>query len=335
MNNVIITGIGLISSLTRDPAQYCELVKSGALFYKPTILRKDKQQKTYPAAVIDLDQQNLPPDNNLRKMGRATKFALVAVDDCLKNSELPRELFPDLGILLATQSGEINHIEDYYLSFADDSPASASAFLFPNTVLNSCGGFLSIHFGLKNFNHTFSSRETTGMEALEYACDLIENEQEERVLVVGMEEISTASLMGYQDIGIMADYKNNELTRGLVMAEGSCAMLLESQESAEARNAASYGRITKIFTDPSHVKNKYNCLISGENGYEKIDILENELQHKSGFEVSYAFKKNCGEYFGASGLFGAALACLANTGNTLVTSFDLNGKFCGMEIDHA
>lgn len=333
MHQVAITGIGLICSHTRDPRVYLESISRQEQFYHPQILPNDPHQATYPVAWIDLGKTALPTNSHLRKMGRASKFSLAATQDALIDAGLNDAELASLGMIIATQSGEINHIEDYYLSFGRHNPAQASAFLFPNTVLNVIGGFLSQHFGLKNFCHTLSCRGSSGLDALEMAYTLVTTGRASRVLVIGTDEVSPATLRGYRDIGLLASYEQDKLTSGFSAAEGACALVLESLASAQSRQATIYGLVSPINT-ASAIGTAYDLLISGENGESTTDRYETLLQEQLSFKQKLPFKRYTGEYFGASGVFATALGCLAGQPKTLIDAYDYNGRLHTLEIVH-
>lgn len=332
MEKMCITGIGLITTLTQSVQQYSALILKGQRFYQPARLLRDPHARECPLALIDLDRMKIPEDKNLRKMGRSSVFALAAVRDCLAQVELSPSELAEVGLIVATQSGELNQIEDYFLSFLNQEPGQASPFLFPGTVLNATAGFLSIHFGLKAFIHTFSGRELSGFDVLDYAFSLLALGEMEQILVVGTDELSPALLKGYADIGVLSGSDLRNPTSGLVPAEGACALLLESPSSARTRGARVIAEIDLLTQLPEALPDSCDTLIAGDNGYGPHDIWELDLRQRLCCERVFPFKLWTGEYFAPSACFAMALASQLASQTILTAGFDLRGKFYGARV---
>lgn len=113
----------------------------------------------------------------------------------------------------------------------------------PNNVL----AYSAINFGFKGSNHNLTNHAAGGMQSIIEAYHAIKSGQAQRALVVAY-DIATEpqALFYYQRLGVISskhlkpfDYQHD----GTILAEGSAALILESEESALKRHAKIYAEV--------------------------------------------------------------------------------------------
>jgi len=118
-----------------------------------------------------------------RKMDRFTQFLVAAARLALQDAKL--ELPKNTGAVIATRYGPFNSIEKFLKESMQYGSHLASAFNFPNTVMNMACGMLSISFGLKGPTLTLAG----GLEqAMEQAVEFIKHGRAVVVLAGCVEE---------------------------------------------------------------------------------------------------------------------------------------------------
>lgn len=146
-----------------------------------------------------------------RKMDPFTRYAVAAAKLALQSANLaPPE---ETGVVMATLWGPISTLNEFLLGMAENGLNLASAFLFPNVVINMAAGMISIEFKLKGPSATIVGEAEP---ALRYAADLIENGK------------APVMLAGYVD-------EENEISK--VPLVGSVVYVLESAEHAKRKGA--------------------------------------------------------------------------------------------------
>ena len=155
-----------------------------------------------------------------RKMDFLSRMAVVAARAALKNAGLDDKNMPKdkAGVILATAHGPTSSkkkfIEEVYRYGID----LASAFIFPNTVMNMPAGMISIELGIRGVNFTLVTTGNAFAEAVGYAELLVKTGKVELVLAGSVNESN--------DLTLMFDEKQN----------GAEIVVLESAEHARIRN---------------------------------------------------------------------------------------------------
>jgi 3-oxoacyl-(acyl-carrier-protein) synthase len=85
-----------------------------------------------------------------------------------------------------------------------EGPRFVDATLFPNTVINSPAGFVSIFFGLGGPNTTIADGAASSLAALDYASTLLRRGRADAVLAGGFEELSPWVFLGLHNAGRLA-----------------------------------------------------------------------------------------------------------------------------------
>lgn len=109
--------------------------------------------------------------------------------------------------------------------------------ILPNNVL----AYTGITYGFKGPNHNIANHAIGGIQALLEAFHAIRSGQAERAIVVAYDMgVEPQALFYYDKLGVLSgkdlkpfDHEHD----GTVLADGAAALVLESEESAKARNA--------------------------------------------------------------------------------------------------
>ncbi len=115
--------------------------------------------------------------------------------------------------------------------------------ILPNNVL----AYTGIHYGFKGANHNIANHAVSGMQAVMEAYHAIISGQIERAVVVAYDTgIEPEALFYYDQLGVVSpdgikpfDQKHN----GTILAEGAAALVLESEQSVQARDALCFAEV--------------------------------------------------------------------------------------------
>lgn len=287
--------------------------KISAIYNQKTII-----DKKYQILINNVDQNKLLfESSNKRKMSKAAIMAAICAKNCIKNNLIEPS---NTAIICATQNGEIEYIEKFYHAVLDDGARFAPAIYFPNTVMNSIAGFVSIETSVTGENHTFSGRSLSFLEALEYAEILLATYK--NVIVVASDEISEVIKKGYDDIGLL---KKTPQDQGFIYAEGAAAFLLSSKKNSKIK-------LKNISSQYNSFSNKkYDNIISCSNGSDLWEKNINKWINNIYYDKLLTPLKDLGEFFAASPAI-AIKTTIKCKGNNLLIGCDLNNKIMGVEI---
>ncbi|MDE7164749.1 MAG: beta-ketoacyl-[acyl-carrier-protein] synthase family protein [Clostridiales bacterium] len=260
--NVYVTGIGAVTPLGNGVPRYLEACANGE--------KIEGQSARSSVSSCDYDAVGLKMAF-YRKLDRFSQLQAVSGMQALINAEyaVTADNAADIGIIVGTSEGALGPGCDFEIQIADRGNAAGSAFKFPNTVYNAAGGYLSICSGIKGYNVTVTNGAQSGLFSIAYAADVIRSGEEKAMLASGTDENSDIMDELYRGLGLVAGeqvlpYAFN--SQAFALSDGSVSVMLESDESATARNAKKYCRIAG--TGSAHSGVQFGTLIGSEKALD-------------------------------------------------------------------
>ncbi|MCR5339836.1 MAG: beta-ketoacyl-[acyl-carrier-protein] synthase family protein [Saccharofermentans sp.] len=177
----------------------------------------------------------------LRKLDRFSELVLlsgiVALEDAgIKVDDTNAD---DIGIVIGTSDGPITEIVNFQKLVIEKGIENGSAFMFPNTVYNAAGGYLSIFTGIKGYNITVANGFQAGLQSVMCACEAIRRGDENVMLANGTDELTDIEAELYKNLGFTGNGKDT----GAVLGEGSVTLILESSKAAAERGSKKYAQV--------------------------------------------------------------------------------------------
>ena len=235
--------------------------------------------------------------------------------------------------------------------------------MFPNTVYNAAGGYLSIFTGIKGYNITIANGFQAGLQSVMYACEAIRRGDENIMLATGADELTDIEHELYENAG----YLGNGNDSGIVLGEGSVTLILESAASAAARGSRKYAQIAgyasarhsvpygkiegtgdalvraveEALTDAGITADDIKTVYGFSNGLKALDDILDDAVSKiwtNGIEIRDV-RKDTGEARAASSAL--QLACAAKdmesggSGYSLAVSFGAGGIYSAVVLKKA
>lgn len=172
-----------------------------------------------------------------RKLDRFSQLMLVSGMKALSDAKITVDdnNARDIGIIIGTSDGPMTEIVGFQKNVVENGTASGSAFSFPNTVYNAAGGYFSIFAGIKGYNVTNANGVQAGLQSICYAADVLRNGDESIMVAAGVDENSDVTEYLYEKLGLLGG--NFEL------GEGAVSLILETESSANERNAIKYAEL--------------------------------------------------------------------------------------------
>ncbi|WP_240542967.1 beta-ketoacyl-[acyl-carrier-protein] synthase family protein [Solihabitans fulvus] len=180
-----------------------------------------------------------------RRMDRLTVLSVVAAKQALADAGLdPRRHGGDrIGVIVGTGLGPMESMEGFARPVIESGPGAANPAVFPNTVYNAAGGQVAMHTGAVGPASTMSVLHASGAAALGYAQDLLEADQADAIVCIGVDVLTASVVRGYAELGLLARTDRPGEPRGLRLAEAGVALVLERASAAASRAAEEYGEL--------------------------------------------------------------------------------------------
>lgn len=254
-NRVVITGMGVISSLGNNIDEFWGNVKNGkcSIDFIESFDTTDFKVKI-AAEVKDFDPTNYIDKKEAKRMDRYSQFALAAAKTAFENSNLnPEEIDGEkFGVIVGSGIGGLATIENEHSKLVEKGPGRVSPFFIPMSISNMAAGNIAIMLGAKAINTSVVTACATGTNAIGEAYKLIKNGETD-IMVAGGSEAAITPLAIAGFTSMTALNSSNEPKRasipfdkersGFVMGEGAGILVLESLEHATKRNAKIYGEV--------------------------------------------------------------------------------------------
>jgi len=201
----------------------------------------------------------------LRGMGRVSQLAVRATEMALERAGLlgdPLLKSGSMGVACGSCVGSTPDIKDFVVMLLQGSAPGLSANSYVRMMPHTAAANISMFFGLKGRIIPTSSACTSGSQAVGFAYETIKNGKQTVMVAAGAEELCPSEAMAF-DVLYATSRQNDSPSGtprpydrdrdGLVVGEGSGALILEELEHAQARGATIYAEITGFATNSDGV----------------------------------------------------------------------------------
>ena len=257
---VVITGIGLVTSVGSTPETFWNSVVNGKSGIKTlTGLNPDNYPSKVAAQVLDFDPLKYFEAKDARRIDRFSQFAVAAAESAVEDSKLDmtKEDPSRVGVMVGSGIGGLATIEEAHTRFLKRGTRGVSPFLIPKMIVDLAAGHISIRHGMKGPNLCVVTACATAAHSIAMAFRSIKFNDAEVYVTGGTESAITAlGMSGFSNMNALSSSFNDEPERasrpfdkdrdGFVMSEGAGIVLLEELQHALDRNAPIYGEILAV-----------------------------------------------------------------------------------------
>lgn len=262
MRRIVITGLGTINSTGHNVKESFEAVTNGVCGID-TITLFDASEFPVQIAgeVKKFDPETVMDKKEVKKADRFIQLGIKAALEAMIDSgyvtqedkKVDSSIADRFGIISGSGIGGLSTIEKNSVTCENKGPRKISPFFIPSSLANMLSGFISIEHNLKgpSLGHVTACAAST--HALNDAVKTIMLGGADRILVVGAESaVCGAGVGGFAAMKALSTRNDNpkkssrpfDIDRdGFVMGEGAGALVVETLESALARNAKIYCEI--------------------------------------------------------------------------------------------
>jgi 3-oxoacyl-[acyl-carrier-protein] synthase II len=244
---VVITGLGVISSIGIGWKEFWTNLLMGKSGISPVAAFDTTNHFTHNGGEV----KNFKPEEyiskeQLRYLSRASQMALAAAKIAIKDAQLTKEYYAcsKTATCIGITSGPIQVIEHINNKLLYDNQAPNH--LITQLPVNSASAIISRELGLEGSNYLFSTACAAGNYAIGYGYDLIRLNRADTVIAGASDAFSRISFTGFNQFSAVAPEKCQPFDknrRGMIVAEGSGILVIESLEKALERKAPIYAEL--------------------------------------------------------------------------------------------
>ncbi|MEN8141400.1 MAG: beta-ketoacyl synthase N-terminal-like domain-containing protein [Thermodesulfobacteriota bacterium] len=249
MDKIVITGIGVISSLGFSKEEFWDGLLTGRQGTAPGEIGKENggaQQPRQLGHVTGFKAKRYMKRPVLKPLDMVTRYAIAGVGQAIADAglEINETNQQRTGVIAGSMYQGIGNIFKFKKACHDNGQEHLSPLFFPGIVFNSLSGQAAIEYKIKGPNNTIASGTASGLTAVAKGMDYILAGKADTVIAGGAEMIHDFVFHKYERLGRLAQRGADERCRpfakdrdGFILGEGSCFFVLERESAARARGA--------------------------------------------------------------------------------------------------
>ena len=270
---IVITGLGAICALGKDPGAILDALYAGRSAIGPMMEWASADTPPPLAACIpDLAPRELVSDRKLHKLIRRTDLlglyaaeraiaaaGIAATRETLEAAAI--EAFNDrTGIYDASGGGNYQDSYEFFplmssargelRVYGEELTSQVDPMFLLKSLPNNVLCHLGIRQGFKGPNCCFVNQSSSGPLVIGQALDTLRDGEADRVVVVAHDApVEPQSIVYYSSLGLLSLTSLrpfDERHDGTVLGEGAAAMMLETRESAAGRDAPVLGEVLSV-----------------------------------------------------------------------------------------
>ena len=250
MNRVVVTGMGIVSSLGVNKSEVLESLKSAksGIEFSEKYSEMGLRSRVH-GSIPEIDTSDVIDRKMLRFMADAAIYNAIALDEAIKESGLSQDMVSHerTGLIMGSGGASNQNIVESADILRERGIKRVGPYRVPRTMGSTTSACLSTLFKIKGINYSISSACSTSAHCIGNAMEQIQLGKQDVVFAGGGEELDWSLTMLFDAMGALSSKYNkspNKASRafdadrdGFVISGGGGALVLESLDHAQARGA--------------------------------------------------------------------------------------------------
>jgi len=255
MRRVVITGMGIVSSLGSDVDSVDESLRAGKSGISFVEEYKEKGFRSHIAGVPQINLDELIDRKARRFMGDAAAYAYVSMQQAIDDAGLTFEEVsnPRTGLIVGSGGASTKSVDDAINLLNTKGIRRVGPYMVTRTMGSTVSAGLATPYKIKGVNYSITSACATSSHCIGNAMELIQLGKQDRVFAGGGEEEHWSLTMMFDAMGALSTKRNDtpELASraydadrdGFVIAGGGGVVVVEALDVALARGAKIYAEL--------------------------------------------------------------------------------------------
>ena len=257
MHRVVITGLGIVSSIGNNAAEVLDSLKAGKSGITSNADMIEHGFRSQIAGDIKLDVSDFVDKRTLRFMGPGAAYAHIAMEQAIKDAGLEEHEISNYRTGLIAGSGGPSTsamLAAHQVVMKSGAPKRIGPFAVPKCMSSTISANLSTAFKIKGVNYSITSACSTSLHCIGNATEQILLGKQDIMFAGGGEELDWTLSCLFDAMGAMSSKYNDTPEKasrafdvdrdGFVIGGGGAILVLESLDHAKARGAKIYAEVT-------------------------------------------------------------------------------------------
>ncbi len=249
MNRVVITGIGIVSSIGNNKAEVLDSLKIGrsGIKHSDEYASLGFRSHVYGPMNIDIDQH---VDRKMKRfMGDSAAFACIAMAEAIADSGLPEDLIshPLTGLVVGSGGSSTENMLIATDTLREKGARKVGPTMVPKIMSSTNSACLAVAYKIKGVNYSISSACATSAHCIGNGYEQIQLGKQKIVFAGGGEEVHWTDTLLFDGMGALSSRYNDQpeiasrpfdaRRDGFVISGGGGILVLEEREHALKRGA--------------------------------------------------------------------------------------------------
>jgi 3-oxoacyl-[acyl-carrier-protein] synthase-1 len=255
VRRVVVTGIGIVSSIGNNKAEVLDSLRHGRSGIEFCQEYADLGFRSHVHGPLRIDTEALIDRKIKRFMGDAAAYNYIAMREALEDAGLAEDQVSDPRYGIIVGSGGASHANIVLMAdtLREKGVRKVGPYMVPRTMGSTTSANLATVFRIKGVNYSISSACSTSAHCIGNGMELIQWGKQDIVFAGGGEELGWSSsamfdAMGalsskYNDVAPTASRAYDASRDGFVISGGGGLVVLEELEHAKARGAKIYAEL--------------------------------------------------------------------------------------------
>ncbi len=248
INQIVITGIGAVTSIGTNAQAFGEGLKQGAVGVG-IVHDLDCEGRLKPERAFRV--RDFSPPKYAKILDPFIQYILAATEEALADSALDLSRIDSnrIGIAVSSSKGGMMTFEKFFERFKKRPSAILGARIYANFIPNIAAQWVARHWKITGPAKPVSAACATGLFSLLEGIRMIEDGEID-YCIAGAGDASVTRLVtaGYRNMGVLSSGCMRPFDKrrdGFLIGEGAGIVIFERESSARARGAKIYGHVKR------------------------------------------------------------------------------------------
>lgn len=257
MRRVVITGLGVVSSIGNNATEVLASLKAGKSGITANADMQEHGFRSQIAGSVDLDIREHVDKRVLRFMGPGAAYAFLSMQQAIADAGLEQSDIsnPRTGLVAGSGGPSTSAmLAAHQVVLKSGAPKRIGPFAVPKCMSSTISANLSTAYKIKGINYSITSACSTSLHCIGNAAEQIMLGKQDVMFAGGGEELDWTLSCLFDAMGAMSSKYNDTPERasrafdrdrdGFVISGGGGIVVLEDLEHAKARGAKIYAEVT-------------------------------------------------------------------------------------------
>jgi 3-oxoacyl-[acyl-carrier-protein] synthase-1 len=256
MRRVVVTGMGIVSSLGNNKSEVLDSLRQGrsGITYQPEYAERGLRSHV-AGSIKNLNIEELIDRKLLRFMAKGHAYAWLAMQEAIADSSLPEDLVSNVrtGLIVGAGGTSTESMLEATNTLAEKGIRRVGPYMVTKTMSSGVAACLATGAKIKGINYGISSACSTSAHCIGAGVEQIQLGKQDIVFAGGAEEEHWTMSFLFDAMGALSSKYNETPDKasrtydanrdGFVISGGGGIVVLEEYEHAKARGAKIYAEV--------------------------------------------------------------------------------------------